>query len=301
MNNYIIKTVNLEKKFKSVNAVDDLDLNVPTGSIYGFLGPNGAGKTTTIRMILGLAKPTNGRVYVFGKNIATHRKEILKDIGALVENPSLYPNLTAEENLSVVGTILGVKKDRIIEVLKIVGLENIKKKKAGKFSLGMKQRLALAFALLNHPKLLILDEPTNGLDPKGIIEMRTLIKSLPEKGVTVFLSSHMLSEVELMADHIGIINNGKFLFQGTLKELKDRQEVDISLKVDNIDHAKKILTKNGYSSEVDGDGVLLVKVENVSKSCEVNNILVMGGVKVFLLAPNVSNLEDIFVNLTNKK
>jgi len=300
MSNYTIQTIDLEKKFKSVSAVDNLNLAVPEGSIYGFLGPNGAGKTTTIRMILGLASPTRGKVNVFGKNVAKNRKEILKDIGALVENPSFYSNLTAEENLEVIGVVLGIKKERIREVLEIVGLERTKKKKVGKFSLGMKQRLALAFALLNNPKLLILDEPTNGLDPKGIIEMRNLIKSLPEKGVTVFLSSHMLSEVELIANHIGIINNGKLLFQGTLKELREKQEIDISLRVDDIAGAKKLLTKSGYKCE-DDDGMISIKVENGEKGAEINSLLVSSGIKVFSLFPKVSNLEDIFVNLTNKK
>lgn len=301
MNNYTIQTFDLEKNFKSVSAVNKVNLEVPENSIYGFLGPNGAGKTTTIRMILGLANPTGGRIKVFGKDIRNNKKDILKDVGALVENPSFYSNLTAEENLEVIGVILKIKKERIREVLEIVGLERAKKKKVGKFSLGMKQRLALAFALLNDPKLLILDEPTNGLDPKGIIEMRNLIRSLPEKGITVFLSSHMLNEVELMASHIGIINNGKLLFQGTLKELKEKQEVDISLRVDKSGEAKKILEKNGYKCDNCEDKTLSIRVENGDKGAEINSLLVLSGIKVFSLSPKMSNLEDIFVNLTNKK
>ena len=212
---YIIETSSLTKKFGKFLAVDSIDLQVPKGGIYGFLGPNGAGKSTTIRMLLGLIKETKGQVTVFGKSIKEERLAILKRVGSMVETPSYYGHLTAYENLEVTRKILGIEKREINRVLEIVKLTDVQHKAVKKFSLGMKQRLGIAQALLGNPELLILDEPTNGLDPSGIIEMRELIKSLPEEyGITVLLSSHILSEIELIATHVGIINKGKLVFQG---------------------------------------------------------------------------------------
>jgi len=221
MNKYLIETNNLTKNFEGFTAVNDIGLKVPSGVVYGFLGPNGAGKSTTIRMLLGLIKPTEGEVKVFGKSIKTHRTQILKKVGSLVEYPSYYANLTAYENLDITRRILEVDKKEIDRVLEIVKLTEVKNKAVKKFSLGMKQRLGIANALLGNPEILILDEPTNGLDPAGIHEVRELVKSLPEKmGITVLVSSHLLSEIELMATQVGIINKGKLMFQGTLEDLK---------------------------------------------------------------------------------
>lgn len=205
MNSYILQTKDLCKDFKKQRVVNNISLSVMKNSIYGLLGPNGAGKSTTLKMIAGMLHPTSGKIIFEGHPWS---RNDLTDIGALIEAPPLYENLTARENLKVRTLLLGLPDDRIDEVLKIVDLTNTGKKCAGQFSMGMKQRLGIAIALLNHPKLLILDEPTNGLDPIGIQDMRGLIRSFPEQGITVLLSSHILSEVELIADHIGIISNG---------------------------------------------------------------------------------------------
>ena len=210
MKELILETKNLSKEYKNQKAVDNVSLNIERNTIYGLLGPNGAGKSTILKMIVGLLKPTDGEI-IFNGNIL-ERKD-LKYIGSLIESPSLYGNLTAEENLTVYTKLLGIPKTRIKEVLDIVDLKNTGKKRASQFSMGMKQRLGIAIALLNNPKLLILDEPTNGLDPFGIQELRNLISSFPKKGITV-ISSHILSEVSQVVDKIAIINEGKLLFEG---------------------------------------------------------------------------------------
>ena len=233
MSNYIIETKNLTKRFGKFTAVDGVNLQVPQGGIYGFLGPNGAGKSTTIRMILGLVNETKGEIKVFGDSIKRNRIQILKRVGSMVESPSYYGHLTAYENLEITRQILGVEKKEIGRVLEIVKLTDVQNKTVKKFSLGMKQRLGIAQALLGTPELLILDEPTNGLDPSGIIEIRELIKGLPHKyGITVLISSHILSEIELMATHVGIINKGKLLFQGTMDDLRDKQKEEILVAVE---------------------------------------------------------------------
>lgn len=211
MKELILETKNLSKEYKNQKAVDKVSLNIERNTIYGLLGPNGAGKSTILKMIVGLLKPTDGEI-IFNGNIL-ERKD-LKYIGSLIESPALYGNLTAEENLMVYTKLLGIPKTRIKEVLDIVDLKNTGKKRASQFSMGMKQRLGIAIALLNNPKLLILDEPTNGLDPFGIQELRNLISSFPKQGITVILSSHILSEVSQVVDKIAIINEGKLLFEG---------------------------------------------------------------------------------------
>ena len=229
----IIRTQRLSKEYNKIFRVKDIDLRVPKGAVYGFLGPNGAGKSTTLKMLLGLAKPTQGNINILGKELnEKNRISILKDIGSLIESPALYGNLTAEENLLVHTKILGIPKDKIYEVLEIVNLKNTGKKRASQFSMGMKQRLGIAIALLNDPELLILDEPTNGLDPFGIQELRELIASFPEKGITVILSSHILSEVAQVVDNIGIINGGRLLFQGMPDPNENLEEffTDVILK-----------------------------------------------------------------------
>lgn len=210
---YIVQTNNLTKKFGKEPAVSGLDMKIPKGEVYGFLGPNGAGKSTTIRMLLGLMKQTDGSITVFNQDLRKEKIGILRKVGFLVENPSYYPHLTAYENLEAIRKVLQVPKTRITEVLEIVRLREAAHKKVKGFSLGMKQRLGIAAALLNSPHLLILDEPTNGLDPSGIIEMRNLIKSLPEKhGMTVLISSHLLSEIDQIATSVGVISKGKMIF-----------------------------------------------------------------------------------------
>ncbi|HHV27558.1 MAG TPA: lantibiotic protection ABC transporter ATP-binding protein [Tissierellia bacterium] len=215
MSEYILETRGLTKKFKNEIAVDNISLSIRKNSVFGLLGPNGAGKSTTLKMITGIMKPSAGEI-LFDNHIWT-RKD-LENIGALIENPAIYPNLTAMENLKLACTLYGLPKMRAEEVLNIVGLEKAGKKKVKNFSMGMKQRLGLGMAIINNPKLLILDEPTNGLDPIGIEDLRELIRSFPSKGMTVILSSHILSEVAQVADEIGIISNGVIGYSGKIKK-----------------------------------------------------------------------------------
>ena len=217
----IIETKNLTKSYTDFTAVSGINLHIPKGAVYGFLGPNGAGKSTTMKMFLGLTKPSGGSFTIDGKKYPENRVQILKEIGSFIEAPAFYGNLSGEENLEIIRKILGLPKSSVAEALEIVGLTQFKKRLAKKYSLGMKQRLGLASALIGKPPILILDEPTNGLDPVGIHEIRTLIRSLPEKfDCTVLVSSHLLSEIELMADTIGILNHGHLLFEGTLDQFK---------------------------------------------------------------------------------
>ncbi|OOP70796.1 lantibiotic protection ABC transporter ATP-binding protein [Clostridium beijerinckii] len=229
MNEFILETKNLCKNFKKQEAVKDISVLVKKNSIYGLLGPNGAGKSTLLKMVTGMLRPSSGEILFDGHKWS--RKD-LREIGSLIESAPLYENLTAKENLKVRTTVLGLPDSRIEEVLHVVELEDTGKKRAGQFSMGMKQRLGIAIALLNNPKLLILDEPTNGLDPFGIQELRELIRSFPKKGITVILSSHMLSEVEQIADHIGIISGGILGYQGELKKGEDLEKLfmDIAKK-----------------------------------------------------------------------
>ncbi len=217
----IIETNNLTKTYAGFTAVSGVNLHIPKGTVYGFLGPNGAGKSTTMKMFLGLTKPTGGSFMINGKQYPKNRVQILKEIGSFIEAPAFYGNLTGEENLDIIRRILGLPKSAVDDALELVGLTQWKKRLAKKYSLGMKQRLGLAGALVGEPDILILDEPTNGLDPVGIHEIRTLVRSLPKKfDCTVLVSSHLLSEIELMADNVGILNHGRLLFEGTLDDLK---------------------------------------------------------------------------------
>ena len=222
MSEYFLETKNLTKKFKRQKAVEAINLKVRKGSIYGFLGPNGAGKSTTLKMITGLLYPTDGEILVDGH---TWSRRDLKDIGILIESPAFYGNLTARENLKVHTTLLNLPDTRIDEVLSIVDLKDTGKKKSAEFSLGMKQRLGIAIALLNKPKLLILDEPTNGLDPLGIQELRDLIKLLKNEGMTIILSSHILHEVEQIAEYIGIIYKGQLRYQNEINKNEDLEKL----------------------------------------------------------------------------
>ena len=218
---YIITTERLTKKYKNFISVNKVSMHIQKGSIYGFLGPNGAGKSTTMKMLLGLTSPTSGRFTVDGGHFPDDRIRILKKVGSFIESPSFYANLTGRENLDIIRRILGLPENAVNDALELVGLAEFGNRLAKKYSLGMKQRLGLAGALLGRPPILILDEPTNGLDPSGIHEIRNLIKSLPSLyNCTVLISSHMLSEIELMADDIGILNHGRLLFEGSLDELR---------------------------------------------------------------------------------
>lgn len=218
---YIITTEQLTKKYKNFTSVNHVSLHIRKGSIYGFLGPNGAGKSTTMKMLLGLTTPTKGSFTIDGKQFPADRIAILKEVGSFIESPSFYANLTGRENLDIIRRILRLPKSAVDDALDLVGLTEFGDRLAKKYSLGMKQRLGLAGALLGRPPILILDEPTNGLDPSGIHEIRNLVKSLPDLyDCTILISSHMLSEIELIADDIGILNHGRLLFEGSLDELR---------------------------------------------------------------------------------
>ncbi len=218
---YMITTEQLTKKYKNFVSVNNVSLHIRKGSIYGFLGPNGAGKSTTMKMLLGLTAPTKGSFAIDGRHFPEDRITILKGVGSFIESPSFYANLTGRENLDIIRRILGLPETSVDDALELVGLEEFGGRLAKKYSLGMKQRLGLAGALLGRPPVLILDEPTNGLDPSGIHEIRNLVKSLPDLyDCTIMISSHMLSEIELMADDIGILNHGNLLFEGSLEELR---------------------------------------------------------------------------------
>ena len=230
---YIITTEQLTKKYKNFISVNQVSMHIQKGSIYGFLGPNGAGKSTTMKMLLGLTSPTGGRFTVDGGHFPDDRISILKKVGSFIESPSFYANLTGRENLDIIRRILGLPENAVNDALELVGLAEFGSRLAKKYSLGMKQRLGLAGALLGRPPILILDEPTNGLDPSGIHEIRNLIKSLPSLyNCTVLISSHMLSEIELMADDIGILNHGRLLFEGSLDELR-QNAVQAGFAADN--------------------------------------------------------------------
>lgn len=232
---YIITTNGLTKKYKNFTSVDNVSLHIRKGSIYGFLGPNGAGKSTTMKMLLGLTAPTKGSFTIDGKHLPTDRMVILKEIGSFIEQPSFYANLTGRENLDIIRRILGLPKQAVEDALNLVSLSEFGDRLAKKYSLGMKQRLGLAGALIGRPPILILDEPTNGLDPSGIHEIRNLIKSLPSLyDCTVLISSHMLSEIELMADDIGILNHGHLLFEGSMDELR-QNALQSGFAADNLE------------------------------------------------------------------
>ena len=295
----IVETSDLSRRFKKVLAVNDLDLRVPVGSVYGFLGPNGAGKTTTIRMLLGLIRPDQGQVFLFGQLFTRRDWQLLSGVGALVESPNLYPHLTGRENLEVTRRLLGAPREKIDRALSSVHLEEDANRLVKGYSLGMRQRLGLALALLNDPALLILDEPTNGLDPAGIQEMREVIHRLPHThGVTVFLSSHLLSEVEQVASHIGIINKGRFLFQGTLDELHMQCSPRLHLRSDRVDDTCLLLNEAGWKVHRNGRPEVVVEVNGAADAAAINRMLIESGINVIHLNVRQPTLEETFLQLT---
>lgn len=298
----IISTSHLSKKYGSVLRVSDLDLRVPEGCIYGFLGPNGAGKSTTLKMILGLVRPTAGDIAVFGEPMTRrNRLAILKQVGSLIESPSYYGHLSGEENLRIVQTMRGVPEKNIREVLEIVRLTDAKDKRAAHYSLGMKQRLGLAAALLGYPRLLILDEPTNGLDPAGIQEMRELIKELPQRfGMTVVVSSHLLAEIDQMADHVGIIREGELVFQDSLTALHSRSKHHLALRTTDNLHAQAILRERRLHVSEGEDGYLVLPLLNDDTTAALAELLVTQSIGVLRLEERQKSLEDIFLELTRK-
>ena len=298
----IVQTQGLCKRYGDAMRVKELALSVPEGTVYGFLGPNGAGKSTTLKMILGLAHPTAGQITVFGQPLtAKNRLSILRDVGSLIESPSYYGHLTGEENLRIVQTLRGAPERNIAEVLQIVRLTEQKDKKVAHYSLGMKQRLGLASALLGFPKLLILDEPTNGLDPAGIQEMRELICELPKQfGMTVLVSSHLLSEIDQMADVVGIIANGELVFQDRLERLHARSRRNLALRTSNNAVAGEWLSRMGIQSDVQEEYLLLPDLEDAAVR-QVGRALVGQGIDLLRLELRENSLEDIFLELTGGK
>lgn len=295
----IVATRELCKQYSSVLRVKNLNLDVPEGAVYGFLGPNGAGKSTTLKMILGLVRPTGGSISVFGRQMNDrNRLAILRNTGSLIESPSYYGHLTGEENLRIICTLKNLPRSEIERVLKIVRLDEQKEKLVKHYSLGMKQRLGLACALLGNPKLLILDEPTNGLDPAGIQEMRELICSLPgEFGMTVLLSSHLLSEVDQMATNVGIISNGSLVFQGTLSALHEKSRHRIALRTLNNESAGSALKEQGVACKEE-EGYLLFPALPDERLAALVMRLAARGIGVTRVEERKKSLEDLFLELT---
>ena len=298
---YILKTYNLTKDFKRFSAVKNLNMNIKQGDIYGFLGENGAGKTTTIRMIMGLMKATSGEIELFSEKDSKQNRNLLQRIGSMIEYPGFYPNLTAGENLEIHRRMMGMQdKNCIIESLKITGIEDVKDKKVKEFSLGMKQRLGIARAMLHHPEFLILDEPTNGLDPGGIKETRELILDLCKtQGITFLISSHILSEIQQMATKIGIIHKGELLEEIEYEELQRRNRHYINIKVNDDKKASFILEqKLNIKDFVIWEKNNLRVYENLQHASKINNILVSNDICVDELCVKVDSLEDYFLRLT---
>jgi ABC-2 type transport system ATP-binding protein len=298
--NYIIKTDRLSYNFtKEFNTLDNIALRVAKGSVYGFLGPNGAGKTTTLRLLLGLLKNQEGSISIFNEDLATNRISILRRIGSLIEQPSLYAHLTAKENLELYRTIYDLDKKRISQCLEMVDLAHTNGKKIKQFSLGMKQRLSIALSLLHEPQLLILDEPTNGLDPNGIIETRELIKKLnTEQGISIIISSHILGEIEKMATDIGIIHKGKMLFQGTLKELQQIKEQKGFLQLDTSDNIKTLELLSSLDA-IEKNGLIILPGQSKDQIAQIVRNLISNNIDVYLLQPQLMDLEQIFLDITS--
>lgn len=295
----IIKTNHLCKQYGETLCVNDIDLIVPKGAVYGFLGPNGAGKTTTMKMILNLVHPSAGDISVFGTEMnQENRLDILKDIGSLIESPSYYGHLTGEENLRIISILKGVTQKEIDRVLEIVRLEKQKDKKVSQYSLGMKQRLGIACALLGNPKLLILDEPTNGLDPSGIQEIRDLICDLPQKyGMTVMVSSHLLSEIDQMATHVGIINRGELIFQGSLASLHENSRPHVVLKTLDNSAAFQLFTQRGEPCDLQNDAIVL-PLQSDAKLAALVTTLIESQIGVYRVEVQSKTLEEVFIGLT---
>lgn len=297
----IIQTHDLCKQYGNALRVSHLNLNVPEGSIYGFLGPNGAGKSTTLKMILGLVRPTAGSIRVLGKDMDNgNRLLVLHQVGSLIESPSYYGHLTGEENLRIVQTLRGIPEKNIREVLQIVRLDGQREKKVAHYSLGMKQRLGLAAALLGYPKLLILDEPTNGLDPAGIQEMRELICDLPGRfGMTVVVSSHLLSEIDQMANHVAIIREGELVFQDSLEALHGRSRHHLALRTTNNAIARRLLAEQSVPCEEE-NGYLILPILSDEVAAQLTAFLAGNRLGIVRLEERQKSLEDIFLDLTGK-
>ncbi len=296
----VLSIRNLSKQYGKRLAVDNLSLDVRRGEIFGFLGPNGAGKTTTIRMMLGLIAPTGGSVDILGKDIAFYRAEILPRVGALVETPALYLYLSGRDNLRAVGSALGgVPRSRIDDVLELVGLQNRQKDRVRTYSLGMKQRLGVAIALLQDPDVLVLDEPANGLDPAGIVEMRDLMHQLSAAGKTVFISSHLLPEVQQICTRVAIINLGKLVTESTVEELTSTHG-EFSVTLERAQEALALVQAQNWGREarLNERGDLITRAPG-NRGRELNLFLVQAGFAPDTIAQATQDLEEVFLRLTN--
>ena len=293
-----IRTRGLTRQFPGGFGVRGLDLNVPEGSIYGFLGPNGAGKSTTIRLLLDLLRPDSGEVALFGQPLHRGSRQALAMVGALVESPSLYGHLTGRQNLEVTRRLLDVPRPRIDAVLQRVGLLDSADRRTREYSLGMRQRLAIALALLGQPRLLILDEPSNGLDPGGILDMRRLLRQLAaEDGITVFISSHLLSEIDQIASHVGVLLAGELRFEGELDQLRSRVKPRLLIRCDDPLRARDLLAASGEIVASRDAETLVVTLAEKSEA-QLNRLLVGQGIEVSHLAREVASLEALFFDLT---
>ena len=298
----VIETKALCKQYGPHTAVDHVELHVPQGCVYGFIGPNGAGKSTTMKMLLGLIHPTAGRVRLLGQELTEKsRLTLLRQTGSLIESPAGYLHLTAQENLEIVADLKGVPHKDIGRVLDMVHLTQDRSRRVGQYSLGMKQRLGIAMALLGSPKLLILDEPTNGLDPAGIQEMRALIQNMPAAtGATVLISSHLLGEMEQMVEQVGIIDHGHILFEGPLTELQRHSRGNVTLRLLDPAKAAPILRANGLTARSDSCVVTLPPLQDALLADLVQK-LAAGGAGVVELTPHTKTLEEIFLSLTSEE
>lgn len=298
----VIETKALCKQYGPHTAVDHVELHVPQGCVYGFIGPNGAGKSTTMKMLLGLIHPTAGRVRLLGQELTEKsRLPLLRQTGSLIESPAGYLHLTAQENLEIVADLKGVPHKDIGRVLDIVHLTQDRNRRVGQYSLGMKQRLGIAMALLGSPKLLILDEPTNGLDPAGIQEMRALIRNMPAAtGATVLISSHLLGEMEQMVEQVGIIDHGHILFEGPLTELQRHSRGNVTLRLLDPAKAAPILRANGLTAHSDSCVVTLPPLQDALLADLVQKLAACGA-GVVELTPHSKTLEEIFLSLTSEE
>lgn len=305
MSKIVLKVRNLTKKFGTRVAVNNISFEVYEGEIFGFLGPNGAGKTTAIRMITGLAKPTNGDVYICDKSIKTNFERAIINVGGIIENPSMYNNFSGMENLKYfAGLYKGITKERIDEVVKIVGLEDRIHDKVKNYSLGMKQRIGIAQALLHSPKLLILDEPTNGLDPNGIIDMRNFLKKLAtEEGIAILVSSHILAEMELMCDTVGIMNLGRLESIKSIDSIKKKETgpQTITVTVSFPNYAGKLIMEKFNPEHIEINDKTLTVVIDPEKIPEISVLLVTNGISIYAIHAVKKTLEDIFLETVQPK
>lgn len=296
---YAIESERLTKKYGDFTAVNNLEIRVPEGKVYGFLGRNGSGKTTTIRMIMGLIKPDCGNIKIFGKEVNREDISYLSEIGSIIETPGFYSNLSAYDNLEITCDLFNSNKSSIRDALDIVDLKDIGDRTVGKFSLGMKQRLGIANALIHSPKILILDEPTNGLDPMGIINMRKLIRNLSESmGITILVSSHLLSEIQLIADYVGIIDNGTLIKEGNIHDINANQQSYLLLETNNREKTEEILKKLSFKFIKSNDSFKVFCDYNDNSI--INKSLVENNLEVYNLKSHFKTLEERFLGFTEE-